>query len=210
MPELPLHHGTSGVDARREKYPTGRPTVTSRLTTVLLLIAFAVGVPVLSAAQQIQATEIQVKAAFLLNFGRYVTWSQPPEGNFSICVLGQDPFGQTIDGIVSGEKVGAKPAEVRRLHALSEASYCQVLFISASEEPRLTAILGSLSKAPILTVSDIPHFAERGGMIQFVTESNRVRFIVNLAAAQKAGLGLSSELLKVAKSVQRDENAGVM
>ena len=71
-------------------------------------------------------------------------------------------------------------------------------------------MLPDLANAPVLLVSDMPGFVERGGMIQFVTEGNRVRFLVNLKAAQKAGLALSSELLKVAKSVQRDAEPGVL
>lgn len=174
----------------------------SALRAVLLLLALLTCVRIPSFAQQIQATDTQIEAAFLLNFGRYATWPQPPEANFSICVLGRDPFGSTLDGIVAGEKIASRPAEVRRVQTPQEASSCNVLYISESEEPRLQAILVNLAKAPVLTVSDVPRFAERGGMIQFVLEGNRVRFVVNLGAAQRAGLALSSELLKVAKAVQ--------
>jgi hypothetical protein len=57
-------------------------------------------------------------------------------------------------------------------------------------------------------VSDMPRFAERGGMIQFILEENRVRFQVNLAAAQNAGLVLSSQLLKLAALVRRSSSPG--
>lgn len=160
-------------------------------------------------AQQLQATEAQVKAAFLFNFGKYVTWPNAPGDQFYICVLGQDSLGSALDGIVAGERMGARPVAVRRIRATQQASGCQVLFITASEESRLDATLASLAGNPALTVSDMHRFTERGGMIQFVQEGNRIRFTVNLKAAQKAGLTVSSELLKVAKSVQRDDAGGM-
>lgn len=178
------------------------------LTVALLLLAFLTYPPTSAYPQQIQATDIQVKAAFLLNFGRYATWPRPPENNFLICVLGHDPFGQTLDSIVAGEKIASQPAEVRRVQTVQEASSCHVLYISDSEELRLQATLVSLAKTPVLTVSDAPRFADQGGMIQFVLDGNRVRFIVNLGAAQRAGLTLSSELLKVAKTVTGNGSGG--
>jgi hypothetical protein len=80
---------------------------------------------------------------------------------------------------------------------------CRVLYISASEDGRLKEILAGLDKSGVLTVSDIPQFSQRGGMIQFVLVGNKLRFEVNLTNAQTAGLTLSSDLLKVAVAVRK-------
>jgi hypothetical protein len=85
---------------------------------------------------------------------------------------------------------------------------CHVLFISLSEEHRLAEILKTLEKTTILTVSNLPKFSQQGGMIQFVVEANKVRFEVNLTSAERAGLTLSSELLKVATTVTRNSQPG--
>jgi hypothetical protein len=85
---------------------------------------------------------------------------------------------------------------------------CRILFISASEESQLKEILATLDKKSVLTVSDISQFTRRGGMIQFVIDANRVRFEVNVTTAQRAGLTLSSQLLKVAINVRRDSQTG--
>lgn len=160
-----------------------------------------------SGSVELQATEAQVKSAYLFNFGKYVSWPQSTQQDFPICILGQDPLGNALDAIVAGEKIGNKPVEIRRIRDVQQALSCSVVFVSLSEESRLSSTLDFLRSTPTLTVSDIPHFAERGGMIQFVVDGNRIRFIVNLAATQHVGLGLSSELLKVAKLVRR-ENTG--
>jgi hypothetical protein len=85
---------------------------------------------------------------------------------------------------------------------------CRVLYISSSEDSRLKEVLGALDKAGVLTVSDIPQFLQRGGMIQFVMVGNKIRFEVNLTSAQDAGLTLSSELLKVAAAVRKTSQPG--
>lgn len=152
---------------------------------------------------QTRPTEYQVEAAYLYNFGKFVNF---PVGSrtgtdFSVCILGEDPFGSTIDQTVAKAKIDGKPIVTRRIARAGEAQGCRIVFISESETGRLRTILPLLSKSGMLTVSDLPRFAERGGMIQFVMEGDRVRFEVNLGAAQQAGLNLSSELLKVAVKV---------
>ena len=157
-------------------------------------------------AQAPKPTEYEVEAAYLSNFGRFVEWpARPGAANdpFYVCVLGQDYFGPLLDSALKGETIGSAPMAARRISGVEEAAGCRILFISTSKEPQLSATLAALGKLNILTVSDIPGFTRRGGMIQFVLDGNRVRFEINLAAAQRAGLTLSSELLKVAVTVRR-------
>ncbi len=159
-------------------------------------------------AQTLKATDYQVKAAYLYNFGRFVEWpaqsAAAGDDSFTVCVLGQDPFGPALDAALSGETIGGKNVVARRISNAQESVNCRILFLTSAEEGRLNQIIRSLDKEAILTVSDMPQFSQHGGMIQFVLEGNKVRFEVNLAATQRAGLTLSSELLKVATAVRRN------
>lgn len=162
-------------------------------------------------AQQSNPTEYQVKAAYLYNFGKFVEWPAKVTAAsdfFSICVLGEDPFGSTFDATIAGESINGKKVVVKRIAKSQDAVSCRILFISSSEESRLKEILAALDDTSVLTVSDISQFTRRGGMIRFVMEANRVRFEVNLTTAEHAGLTLSSQLLKVAISVRRSSQAG--
>jgi hypothetical protein len=179
---------------------------------VAVAIAVASGllaVPGLS-AQSSKPTDVQVKAAYLYNFGRFIEWpanvTPAMTGSFNICVLGEDPFGPALDATLAGELIGTQKVAARRITSLHEAGECRILFISSSEANRLNKIIESLGKAAVLTVSDVPQFSQRGGMIQFVLEGNRIRFEVNLTATQRAALTLSSELLKVATAIRRDRD----
>jgi hypothetical protein len=153
-------------------------------------------------AEQPHPTEPHIEAAYLYNFGKFVTWSNTSAGAaFEICVLGKDPFGPILDATVAGESIGDKKITTRKIANLQESSRCRVLFISSSEESRLKPALAAAKSCGALTVSDMPHFADKGGMIQFVPRDNKIRFEVNLPATEEAGLTLSSELLKVAVKV---------
>jgi uncharacterized protein DUF4154 len=163
-------------------------------------------------AQRLTATEYQVKAAYLYNFGKFVGW--PDKGAlskdepFEICVLGEDPFGLTLDSALTGAKISGKIVTAKRISKPQEIDSCRILFISSSEGAHLEEILGTLERASVLTVSDIPQFSQRGGMIEFVLDGGRVRFQVNLTNAEGAGLNMSSELLKVAVRVMRNPRPG--
>jgi hypothetical protein len=158
-------------------------------------------------AQNPRPREYEVKAAYLYGFGRFVEWPPTAEafasGDVSVCVLGEDPFGRWLDEAVLGTTIKDRPVVVRRIVRPEEAKACHTVFVSASEDGRLPRILQALAGKPVLTVGETPQFAERGGVIGFVTDGARIRFNVNLAAAQASGLVLQSELLRVAASVLR-------
>jgi hypothetical protein len=204
-------HGTDFFPSVTKSQSTGRASV---LRPLLMAIAIAWGLlSVLDAgAQAPKPTDYQVEAAYLYNFGRFVEWpakgAPPPNSSFTICVLGEDPFGQALDATLSGETIGNQKVTARRISNPQMAVDCQILFISSSEASRLNKIIEALDKSAVLTVSDIPEFSQRQGMIQFVFEENRIRFEVNLTATQRAGLTLSSELLKVATLVRKNHQSG--
>lgn len=183
----------------------GRQCLSARLAVLTLAWAL-MGVPI-SQGQHAKPTEYEVKATYLYSFGKFVDWpakaTESQGDTFAICVLGQDPFGPALDGILSDETVAGKKTVARRIPTPHDALNCRVLFISSSENSHLKQILAALHDASVLTVSDLPQFIQRGGMVQFIPEGNRIRFEVNLATAEHAGLTLSSDLLKVAMSVRR-------
>ena len=166
--------------------------------TALLLGAGAV-------AQTPSASEYQVKAVLIFNFAQFVIWpATAPDSQASVvvCIVGDDPFGNVIDETLRGERVGGRSFEVRRFRDVANIPPCEVLFISRSDAQRVGGIITDLRNRPTLTVSDAADFAKLGGMIQFVTERNRVRLKINLQAAQDAKLTISSKLLRVAEIVR--------
>ena len=182
-----------------------------RFITVLSLVLFLQHVSLLR-AQQPKASEYDVKATYLFNFGRFVQWpANAPAAqsdSFPICVIGKDPFGPALDKILSGETIDGKAVVAKRVVKAQDAANCRVLYISSSEGNGLKELLAALDKSAVLTVSDMPQFSQRGGMIQFVMEGNKIRFEVNLTSAQDAGLTLSSDLLKVATAVRKISQPG--
>jgi hypothetical protein len=170
------------------------------------LILCGLALPRKLQAQAPKPTEYEVEAAYLSNFARFVEWpkaAQSGNDTFSVCILGPDPFGALLDGALKGEAIGGAPMIAKRISGPEDAAGCRILFLSSSKDPQLSGILATLGTANVLTVSDMPGFTRRGGMIQFVLEGNRVRFEINLGAAQRVGLTLSSQLLKLAVSVRR-------
>ena len=158
------------------------------------------------ARAQASPTEYQVKAVFLFNFSQFVDW--PPaafadnRAPLVIGVLGDDPFGATLDEIVRGETVNGRSLVVRRYQSIDQVAACHILFIDRSQQAQLEAIVAALKNRSVLTVGDFEDFARRGGMVRFVTVGNRIRLRINLAAAQQAELDISSKLLRPADIVQ--------
>lgn len=168
----------------------------------LLLSAAGLVCPPRAAAQD--PREYSIKAAFLYNFARYVDWPQqalPANGDLVIGVIGKDPFGPALNSL-RGKNAKGRNLVVRHFDTPREAARCHVLFIPASERPRLEQIMDAVRNESVLTVSDMSGFARSGGIINFKSEDNRVRFEINPGAAERAKLTVSSQLLKLAKVVR--------
>lgn len=167
----------------------------------LLLLSLAVQ----SAAADSPVPEFQLKAVYLVKFLDFVDW--PPSAfaqtnsPIVIGVLGTDHFGKSLEEASDGDVVKAHHVVVRRLNSIKEAADVQVLFIDSSESSRLRSIMPELEGKDILTVSDIDTFCQRGGIVGFVTENKKVRFRINVNAAKRADLQISSKLLELAEVV---------
>lgn len=154
-------------------------------------------------------SESEVKAAFLCGFAEFVEWPALPQGDsLVIGILGEDPFGALLEETVKNRALQNKPLALKRVHTVEDAAHCQIVYVSASEKRNLDSILRALAKTSVLTVSDIDGFAERGGVIGFVIEQQRVRFHINVDAADHAGLQISSRLLKLARIVSTESRSG--
>ena len=174
-----------------------------RRASVLALLAILLTAPFAAGAKLTH--EYDLKAAFLFHFAQFVQW--PPEAlpdkntPLTIGILGEDPFGKSLDEIVANESVGGHKLLVRRFQRVSQADSCHILFISSSEKSRLDQVLSVVNRRSILTVGETKDFAQRSGMIGFVVAEKRLRLAINLAAANAARLTISSKLLRQSEIV---------
>jgi hypothetical protein len=176
------------------------PRVSAPWLRTVLAVYLIAGVV---SAEDLALPEYSVKAAFLLNFTKFIAWPALPafqERPFHICVLGEDPFNGVLERIAEGESVNGRRLAAIRIRR-EEAQHCRVVFVAPSERD-VARTLTSFGPG-VLTVGEGSQFLREGGMIAFVIENRRVRFDVNLGAASRAGLQISSRLLSVARSVER-------
>jgi hypothetical protein len=183
-----------------------------RLAPASLVLALCLGpVRAVGGSNDGQSLEYAVKAALLLNFAKFTDWpSASPQARrpyVTICVLGRDPFGPVLEQTLTGRSVGGRPLVVKRYDTSEGCASCNVVFVT-SGAGRLQQDLRALADEPALTVGETPGFASRGGVIGLFVEGGFVRFEVNLAAASRARLVLSSKLLGLARAVARRPEQG--
>ncbi len=172
----------------------------ARLARALVILVFCVlGGPLLESADR-AAGESQIKAAFLSNFAKFISWqgARPNSGSeFAIGVLGDDGFANELRALVRDRSIGGRAVQVKMLHALSDALRMDVVFVPAGMEGDMGAHGSSLLRSGVLTVGESPRFAEMGGIINFQLKAGKVRFAINREAAAGAGLKISPQLLKL-------------
>jgi hypothetical protein len=178
-----------------------------RLPLVFILLLVHASLPQVVFGQGDSAGEYEVKAAMLYNLTRFVEWpsSAYPDAQTQtvMCILGQDPFGGFLTSIVSEQMAkGGRAVEIRRIRNDKGIHGCHVVYISSSERKSITEIFSNLKGSSVLTVGEMAQFAARGGMIQFSLEEKQVRFEINVDAASRAELKISSRLLMLARIVK--------
>src|ERR1017187_546487 len=172
---------------------------------LLLFVGFTALAGLLAAGQ---LEEYQVKAAFLYNFAKFVAWA--PESfktatdPIVICILGANPFGNTLQQTVSGKTVDERAFVVRPLSDPQSACKCHLLFVNAAERRQFRSLLRSLRGAGVLTVGEDDAFTADGGVIDFKLQNGKIHLEVNLAAAEYENLRISSRLLSLAQIVRKD------
>lgn len=168
-----------------------------------------VAVLVLSAGsvQADSALEYHVKAAFLYNFSKFVDW---PEGAFAtnedpinLCLAGGDPFGEVLDGTLKGRTVNGRKVIVHRDREALAHGRCHIVFVATTSGEPLARVMQQVGATGVLTVGESDAFYELGGIIRFLVRDGKVRFDVNASEAEAAGLKVSSQLLKLARMVER-------
>lgn len=186
--------------------------LTRRWSARLLLTAIA-GFFLAASADRVEAqrpSQDQVEAAYLYNFGKFVRWpDSAAQGVLQICVVGEDQFEGVLARLVTGEQINGRKLDARVLDRPQQAQGCAILFVGTAQRAHLDEFLAAAAGKPVLTVGDGPDFLAHGGILQFVMVEDHVRFAVNLNAANRNGLSLSSELLKVAVSVIGRPEKGV-
>ncbi len=143
-----------------------------------------------------ESVEYKIKAGYLYNFTKFISWPEDSYQTFNLCILGTDPFGSLIDPIeqrsVSGRPIKLVRLSNSRPFSDGALSYCHILFV------------GALAKNPpsfqekTLTVGESPNFAQHGGMIGFINRDGRIKLQINLTAVKQSGLKVSAKLLEVA------------
>jgi hypothetical protein len=171
--------------------------------TICLSLALGANAQALDSSD---SSEYLIKAGFIYNFAKLVEWPTTafaqPDSPIVIGILGDDPFGATLDRIVADKKINGRSFAVKRLKwskDLKDLKDCNILFVSSSEKEHIDSVVDTVKWMPILTIGDAPGFARRGGIINFMLEDNKVRFEVNVEAAKHAVLNISSRLLALAK-----------
>lgn len=169
---------------------------------VILSFSTLVFSPVLFA----DTVEYKIKAGYLYNFTKFITWPTDQSATFNLCIVGDDPFGEAIDPIEQ-RTAFEKPIKLFRLddtnalRSASKSTLCHILFISSS-------IVGipSLDDGAknVLIVGESEGFARHGGMIGFITEDSRIKLQINWQALKRSDLKISAKLLEVAEIIEGD------
>lgn len=172
------------------------------LATALLALWPACALQPASASSNLPS-QADVEAVYLFDFGKFVRWPAGANaGPLQICIAAAPSFASELDKTVANETIDGRALQVRAVARPEDESDCAILFIDASQRERSDVLLRGVADKPTLTVSDLPEFLDRGGMIQFQIVQKRVRFSVNLDAVGRSRLTMSSELLKVAIEVK--------
>lgn len=171
---------------------------------VLVLLRLLAG-PTQCAGAEASLSEYQVKALFLVNFAKYVEWPEKAFEDtnkpFVIGVVGENNFGPHLEKAIEGKNVSGRAIQILAVEKDDDLAKCHILFVSASEKKHLSEIVAKVKELPVLTVGEAEPFISQGGVINFTKKEGKVRLQIDLGAARKAKLQLSSKLLSVADSV---------
>lgn len=170
-----------------------------RLTRTLAILAASLTLAVAPVAGEV-TTEAQLKAAYLVNFLKYVEWPGARAGSVNLCLFGRDSLGPQL-AAYEGRQIGGRELHIRKVSSPEQLADCHELFIPDTEEARFAAVMRWVDKQPILTVSDAENFTRDGGAIALIRADGRLQFDINADALARAGLRGSPQMLRLARQI---------
>ena len=196
--------GSSKRRTVRGFWPAMAPALIGCLVCATLLLQ-----PLHAFAQSDDDAEYRLKLAYLYNFAQFVKW--PPEAfrgsaaPLTVCVAGPNPFQGELEQGLRGRTVDGHPIEIKRLKANDDPGDCHMMFVRASEKKQAPRLFAAVKGSSTLTVGETKGFADMGGVINLTLEGNKLRFEINLDAAQQTRLKISSKLLALGKIVKVEQ-----
>lgn len=157
-----------------------------------------------ASAHEELSREYQIKAAYLLNFARFIYWQESfisTAENFNICVIGSNPFDESLKKL-SNKKIKNKNIKINYSNSFIKEAKCKIVFISKEKDNNYKETLDKIGNSAVLTVSDIEGFSQYGGMIEFVRVKNKIKFEINLGRSNKSNIKYRSQLLEVAERLR--------
>jgi len=186
------------LPARRILRSPGYPMIAKLITAILLSASLLQPANV---GETNGSVERHIEAAYLLNFGRYVSWPQAA-GEVIIGVLGHDPIVGILERTIAGKTINGRSCRIKVYATPEHIDHCEILFLPRSEARQAQAAIAAVAGKPILTVSELDRFSSDGGMIEFLLIDDTVKFDINLGAVERSGLKIGSELLRVAREIK--------
>jgi hypothetical protein len=166
----------------------------------------------MEAAESLEVSEYEMKAAYLYNFAKFVEWPSyafaDKNSPILIGIVGNDPFGYTLDLVISNKTIGERPLIVRRLTWPADLHGYHIIFLSSYETQHMPQITSSLQGIPVLIITEMPRSLGRGSIVNFVMEGNKVKFEIDVGNADKVGLKISSKLLMLARVYRNGKPEG--
>jgi uncharacterized protein DUF4154 len=186
---------------------TRHPSLFARRVRRLVVLAAVLALAFSSMAASQAVTVAALKAAFLYNFAKFTEWpadALAPAQRLSLCVVGDNLVADAVEQVIKGRVVDGHVLTVQILKPDGPLRSCHLLYIGGLDAKGARLLVGTLRDAPVLTVSDGERFAESGGVAQLILENDRMRFAINVAAAQRGRLQLSSKLLNLATIIKKE------
>jgi hypothetical protein len=175
-----------------------------------LALAASMAVAAHGADSRAEPLELQVKAAFLYNFAKFVEWpsvagSTGANSSLTFCVFGDEALFSALTQSLVGKTINGRTLTARQAEGPQHAQRCDIAFIGAAEKKRMDEALDAFAGAGVLSISDLNQFARHGGMIEITRKTDKFGFVVNIDAVNRNGLRISSKLLQLAELVHRSD-----
>lgn len=173
-----------------------------------LILGLLLGLATPGFAQKASPSEYEIKAAMIYRFAQFLEWPtnlfETSQSPLHICIAGADPFGSSIDVVLKDQRIGTRNLLIMRHPVPITATNCHLIFIRGGQTTETEKLLALLYAKPVLTIGEDEDFAKKGGHIRLYLQENKLRFDINLAAMERSGLKMHSQVMKLATRITLD------
>lgn len=170
---------------------------------ILLLLSIVFSSLFVGAQSTADVSELgKYKVLFTVSFIRYIDFDDAGSAkDFVIGVYKSDDLANRFEKTVGDKEVRLRPVKINKFNKLDQITHCDIIYVASPyiSKKNFDIIKNKVGDKCLIVTENLKMY--EGSMFNFIIADSKLKFEVDLAAIEKGGLKVASNLVSMSNAI---------